>query len=93
MFELLYKIDNSKIAALLFLSIYLISVSACWYWILFKDGASFWVNGVLDYQKKIGLGATRSFMTTPKFIKFFVTILLIGSIVGVFLGFSNMLKS
>lgn len=79
LFRFLKRLDESYLVGIAFSAVYLIGVIAAWYWVLFKDGAETWRTTIILWNRRFGVNTE---WVTPFILKVSISILLIGSVVG-----------
>ena len=83
-FDSLTKIDNSKIAGFIFAAVLIAFMFACWYWVLFMNGAQSWRDGMIQYSKKFGIDSKKNIMVNTVFLKILVTLMLLICVVSLY---------
>ena len=83
LFRFLDRINSSKLVGLFFSIIFLTAVIISWYRVCFSGGDVLWKNHIISWNKRIGINAE---WVTPRFLKFFMHIFLLWSIIGLSLA-------
>ncbi len=49
------KLDENELVGLIFFIIIIAGFFACWFWVIFKNGAQVWQDRIIKLHKKYGL--------------------------------------
>ena len=86
------RLDQSEVLALCFALSFLVLIASWWYWVLFKNGAEKWRDGIIAFNRRLGLKYEGRLASKLILFKIFITIILFVALTALYLAIVSLVK-